>query len=168
MKAWIVVASFLLISTAHASQAGVVCNVQTLAEAQACMEKLAAHVQDYEEPNEGFASMDKSSLVGLFIDWGFVASAVREVQEADFIGGMLVHMDEHHLVYYAIKRGVNVTPVEIYDFNTVDLEYLLKAPLTPDSTAAKVESYFLGLDGRSYDVYSELQERIAELLQPQN
>lgn len=168
MKVWIFAASLLFVNLAQAADETVLCNVRTLADAQACMEKLAAKVQDYEEPNDGFASADKSGLIALFKDWGFVSSAIREVQGADFIGGMLVHMDEHHLVYYAIKRGQNVSPVEIYDFNTVDLEYMLKGPLKADSASAKIENYFLGLDGRSYDVYRDLETSIELLLNPEN
>lgn len=168
MKIWIFAASLLFVNLAQAADETVLCNVRTLADAQACMEKLAAKVQDYEEPNDGFASADKSGLVALFKDWGFVPSAIREVQDADFIGGLLVHMDEHHLVYYAIKRGQNVSPVEIYDFNTVDLEYMLKGPLKADSASAKIENYFLGLDGRSFDVYGDLETSIEMLLNPEN
>jgi|GEM_PF-6944963 len=137
------------------------CDVESLKDAEACMEKVAASMTEYEEPNEGRASAQVSELVYVLNALGAGAKTVSQAEKADFAGMVFEHNDEHHIYYFAIKKGANVTPAEVYDLNTVDFEYELKKPYEPK--ALKTETYFLGLDCKDSDTYSEAEDRLAGL-----
>jgi hypothetical protein len=116
------------LSPEKAAAKKVTCNVQTLADAEKCMEKVARARPSYENANEGFASKDVSKLADVLKVLSRKDEDVQQAVGSDFAGVMLEYGDEFHIYYFAIKKGQNVKPVELYDLNTVDFEFLLTTP----------------------------------------
>jgi hypothetical protein len=146
-----------------AEAAEVRCNIKNLEDAQSCMDKLAASLPEFEEPNDGIASRKIEVLVDLLKGLGRGKGEVEIAKASDFAGAVVVHGDEHHIVYFSLNKGRNVTPVELYDFNTVDFEYLIEKPLDGEGKLAKVETYLLGMSTKAateFDFYDDLNERI--------
>lgn len=102
------------------SDVSVNCNIATIRGAQACMNRLANKMQDYEEPNEGMVSINKDKAAKLMKAL-YANRAVSKVMQADFIGAVLEHGDEHQVYYYAMKKGRNVRPELLTYQNLVDL-----------------------------------------------
>jgi hypothetical protein len=98
------------------------CTVATIRGAQACMDRIANKMQDYEEPNEGIVSVDKAKAAKM-LQVMSGEEAAQKVLQADFVGAIIEHGDEHVVYYYAIKKGRSKQPEQITATNLVDLIY---------------------------------------------
>jgi hypothetical protein len=133
------------------------CDVQTEADAQKCMEKQALAIEDHEEPNDGFATDRTDMLAGIMRVLDLKPEYVAKAKDADFAGAVVVHMDEHHIVYYTIKKGKNVSPEAILDLNTADLIYEWE----DGSRIPPAKLFFLGSEiGLATDAYDIVVEQL--------
>ncbi len=130
------------------------CKINNLVDAKKCMTKVAYKLPEYEEPNDGMASNDKLPVMRMLKAIEASPKDLKIAEEADFVGAVLLHGDEHQIVYFAMKKGT-LRPVEIYDLNTVDIESMLVEKVSADD-------FFLGLDGRDYDVYEDVAYALKE------
>jgi predicted SPOUT superfamily RNA methylase MTH1 len=139
----------------------VTCDVHSIRDAQACMEKVAVAYQSYEEPNDGYAVADTQRLVEVLSVLG-VKGVINKAKKADYAGFMIEHGDEHHIYYFAINKGKKVSPVELYDFNIVDIGLSVKKPW---SKAASDPSTYILHHGpaRKSDVVSDLEAQIEDV-----
>jgi hypothetical protein len=160
----LILAAAAFSSSAFAAQPNVKCDVQSLQDAQACMAKVALAYPDYEEPNEGYATDRTGRLVQALRVLGQDERTLLQAFNAAYAGLMIEHGDEHHVYYFAIPQGRDVSPVELYDLNIVDFEYILKKPYTRE--ALNHEIYFLGIsEARDSDAYEEVAENLRYLVE---
>lgn len=131
------------------------CTVTNIRVAKQCMDRVAKNLPEYEEPNQGMASVDKTHLVKFFKAIGLSKETIAEVENADYVGAILMHGDEHEVVYYSMKKNKRTFPVEIYSLNLVDLESMLESVIHPNDV-------FLGLDASDFDVYEDIEYAIKE------
>lgn len=111
----------LFFSVAYSKQISS-CDVETLADAQACMDKIAENHPEYNLPNIGSASVQKDKLKKVFLALGKTDPKLEnKINAADFVGVMLEKGDEWYLYYYAIKKGQSKNVVELGNQNLVDL-----------------------------------------------
>jgi len=131
------------------------CSIRSLSDAKKCMRKVAQAFPAYEEPNDGLATTNVAGLVKVLKLLGRDSQSIQKAKNADYAGLVVGHGDEHHIYYYALKNGKNTAPVELYDLNVVDMEYLLDAPYS--SQALNPATYFLGIPHNdcAYDALSE-------------
>ena len=161
MKFFAVLLSVLALSVA--ANAGpkkkVKCDVHSLRDAQACMDKVAEAYQSYEEPNDGYAVADTQRLVEVLSV--LRVKGITKAKEADYAGFMIEHGDEHHIYYFAINKGKNVSPVELYDLNVVDIGLSVKRPW---SKAASDPSTYILHHGpaRKSHVVGDLESQIED------
>lgn len=135
----------------------VACNVQTLSDAEACMAKVAEAYTEYEEPNDGFATERIDLLVEALTALQLSRRMIASAEGAKFAGMLFEHGDEHHIYYFAIPVGENVSPYEIYDLNVVDLGYLNN----PSAKALNPDTYLLGIEpAKTSDVYEDLKGQL--------
>ncbi|MGE0525922.1 MAG: hypothetical protein AB7G93_21845 [Bdellovibrionales bacterium] len=171
MNLLILIASSLLLQpTVRAAQnqpaqERVKCDIETLIDAEICMFKVAEARPKYQGSNDGMATDRVSALVTVLRLLGLNENAVRQAQKADFAGLMVEHGDEHHIYYFTLSKGKDVSPTEVYDLNTVDIGFELTPPYSAE--ALDPDTYFLGLDATEIDVHSELAERLEDLKKPQ-
>jgi hypothetical protein len=112
----------------HAFELALSCDIMTIADAQACMDKVALTHIEYNLPSIGSASTQKETLAKVLKALGkTIPSALAD---ADYVGVMLEAGDEWHLYYYSFKKGSSQKPVELASINLVDLEYDLISPVT--------------------------------------
>lgn len=157
---FLLISLLLQVSIVFAAPA-VKCNIQNINDAEQCMSKVAASRPEYEEPNDGLATDNIAALVKVLNIIGLKDQIIAKAKKADFAGLMLEHGDEHHIYYFIMQKGTNVKPVELYDFNVVDLEYTLTKPYPADSLDPN--TYFAGINCKDNDVYDDLVERIQYL-----
>lgn len=121
------------------------CDIQTLKDAQDCMDKVASEHVEYNLPNIGSASIQKDLLSKVLKATARDNSkAMKHVSEADFVGVMLEKGDEWYLYYYALKIGKARPVIEIESINLVDLNDELVSSLT-------VKELILGDKNKKFD-----------------
>lgn len=168
MKFAILLAAALLGASAFADRRApaVKCDVETEQDAKACMEKVAEARPSFEEPNEGYATARVGKLVEAVRVLGLRRVIQQQAAAADFAGMMLEHGDEHHIYYFSIKKGKDVSPKELYDLNIVDFEYILDKPYSVE--ALDHNTYFLGIsEAQESDVYEDVAEALRYLAEDQ-
>lgn len=146
------------VTTSAFAQKMPTCKITTLASAKACMNKVAEAHPSYEEPNEVLVSTRKDLMLKLLNGLDFLSDkkkVLASVEDAEYFGFMLQHTDEHNLFYYALPKGNAVRPVELYELNLADLNFVFKKPLP-------VSTFFLGADGRKFDIFEDLKEALAD------
>jgi len=159
-----IITTTLAFSTNAFGARAVTCNIESLADAQRCMEKVAKSRPDYEEPNDALTTDLTDRLAQALKVLGVRDRVVERAQKADFAGLMIEHGDEHHIYYFALNKGRNVKPVELHSFNVVDLQYNLEKPYSP--AALNHETYFLGIaEARDIDAYEDVAEQIRYMLE---
>ncbi len=153
MKTLLLTLSLFLSASAFA--AWPTCDIATLEDAQSCMKKVAKSMPEFEEANQGFASVRKFDLVKVLKANGLKDSYIKKAADAKFVGFVLVHEDEHKIVYFSMKAGKAVKPSEIYELNIVDLQYDVKSPI-------KAEEVFLNVPGmKKLDSFEDVQNYLA-------
>ncbi len=154
--------SMILSSTTHAASKRVVCNVTSLEDATACMQKVADTRPSYEGANEGFASKNTAGLARALTLLGRDKKSTDRAAKANYAGMMFEYGDEFHIYYFTLPNGEDVSPVQLYDLNVVDLEYYLTKPYSAE--ALSPDTYILGLDeAKESGVYEDITERLGEL-----
>lgn len=131
----IVLIGMLISGSFSALATNLKCNISSIKEAQLCMNKVAAKHVEYNLPNIGSASSQKSLLKKVLKATGYANSNAYKVMEktidnSDFVGVMLEKGDEWYLYYYALKKGQSTSPEYLTDMNLVDLEYNLTSKIS--------------------------------------
>jgi hypothetical protein len=154
--------SFLILTISTSVFATVECKISTIKDAKNCMNDLAEVLPEYEQSNDGFASKRLDLFEALLKMNGYgkkkIASIMKDVA---FVGGIVSHQDEHVILYYTMKKGGQVSPVEVFEINVADLESLF----SDDPESTDVKTYFLGTNGKNIDVYEEITERISDYVE---
>ncbi len=146
---------FLMTSLNLAAEVKTFCTVTNIRVAQQCVDRLALLLPSYEEPNEAVVAKNDGKLEKLFKALDMPKSVLAKVRAADFVGAVLMHGDEHEIVYYSMKKGIRGIPQVIASVNLVDLESML---IDNNVTA---NDFFLGSDARTFDVYDDIEAAIA-------
>jgi hypothetical protein len=157
----------LALSTSAFAESGksVTCEVKNLKQAKKCMNRLAATLDPAEEENDGFASDQKQLLVQILKAQGHQPKAVQTAKSADFVGGILVHGDEHFITYYTLNKGAKVSPQEVGSLEIVDMAaFLQSTDLEAESELTNPDTYFFGLPASNYDVEEDITYQIGEAL----
>jgi hypothetical protein len=155
-------AVLMVSSAAQAAAPRVKCDIQTLRDAELCMDKVADARPSFEAENRGAASAEPREL---FRALRLIGAETRHAGQAHFAGLMIEYGDETHIRYFKLVRGKDVAPVELYDLNLVDLPYQVKKPYSAE--ALNPNSYFLGLNGKRVDpgVYDEIALRFKDAIE---
>lgn len=126
------------------------CDIKTLADAKSCAEEVALALPSYEESNDAFASKNKAALKRALksLDRDS-AKTLKQIDNADFVGAILLHDDEHKIIYYSFAKG-NSQPVELAEINISDLEYSLVEK-------TKANDFILGGNLDDYDIKEEIE-----------
>lgn len=149
-------ATILLLSfSAHAEDTR--CDVESLSDARACLNTLAQEIPGYEnEPNQAFTTSDVKSLVKVLKILGARPAQIKQAEQADYVGLIADHGEDHHIFYFTLKNGSNTRAIEVYDLNIVDLPEILTAPYSRE--AKDVKTYLLGIKKASgMDFVEDLQ-----------
>ncbi len=129
------------------------CNIENLKDAQKCMKQLAKELPEFEEANDGRASIQIPKMIRVLKALDLKANIIKKATTADYIGFVLVHEDEHKLQYYVLNKGKNMKPQFLYELNVVDLQYDLKSAVSPSDI-------FLGVNVSDLDIAEEIQDYI--------
>lgn len=131
------------------------CRVTNLKNAQQCMERIARHLPEYEEPNEVVVAKNDGTIVKVLKALDLSEKILGKATAAEYVGAVLLHGDEHELVFFSMKKNSRATPEELFSLNLVDLQDMLVAPI-------EASDLFLGYDAKDFDVYEDIQYAISE------
>jgi hypothetical protein len=152
----------LLMPTESATAAG--CKIRNLNDATACLEKLGDRKFQAEDEPDIITTDQPKRLATVLFGLGAPKYEVQRALQAEYVGAIIFHDDEHHIFYFTMKNGESVTPKEVYDLNIVDLALSLRTPLSKSSPMARPETYVLGFNIHQYDIEEDLRYGIEEAL----
>lgn len=152
---------FALNAQAAQDKALVSCSIQKLSDAKKCMKAEAKAQPEYEEPNDVLVTNRKDLLADLInsLAYGDRSAELAKIAAADYVAVMVIHGDEHELVYYTLNKGANVEPQVLFSENVADLGYADAYDVQPLPSA---DLFFLGADGSKIDVYSDLESALEQ------
>jgi hypothetical protein len=147
----------LVCSIAQATEAKIRCNIKTLKDAQTCMDRIAeTETNDVNESNDALVSTNWGPAVTVFNGLGNSEALIQKLKNADFVAVVLAYTyAENHLIYYAVKKGKNVSPERLADENVVDMADYLPKKLKKTSPLANPDTYLLGFDSKKYETMRE-------------
>jgi hypothetical protein len=159
------------VTVAATSEAKITCNIKTQRDATTCMQRIAeTETNDVNESNDALVSTNWGPAVTVFNGLGNSEEMIQKLKKADFVAVVLAYTyAENHLIYYAVKKGKNVTPERLSDENVVDLTSYLPKKLKRTSPLANPDTYLLGYDSKKYTTMRDsIVEELEELFSNQD